>query len=97
MIWPVWLKVAGFLYELSASRFESSCSILHLTFHNYFEQVLDIQAIIVVGFTMKSVAHMIRTYSQRHRADKYSQDNYIIRPVWLKSSGFVEKLSAYQI
>ena len=44
---------------------------------------LDIQATIECGFTLKRVRDMIRTYSQMHRTDKYSQHSSIIWPVWL--------------
>ena len=33
--------------------------------------------------TLKRVRDMIRTYSQMHRTDKYSQHSSIIWPVWL--------------
>ena len=35
---------------------------------------------------------MIRTYSQMHRTDKYSQHSSIIRPAWLNGWAFVYKL-----
>ena len=35
------------------------------------------------GFTLKRVRGMIKTYSQMHRTDKYSQHSSIIWPVWL--------------
>ena len=35
------------------------------------------------GFTLKGVRDMIRTYSQMHRTDKYSEHSSIIWPVWL--------------
>ena len=47
------------------------------------KEFLDIQATIECGFTLKSVRDMIRTYSQMHRTDKYSQHSSIIWPVWL--------------
>ena len=47
------------------------------------KEFLDIQAIIECGFTLKRVRDMIRTYSQMHRTDKYSQHSSIIWPVWL--------------
>ena len=34
-------------------------------------------------FTLKRVGDMIRTYSQKHRSDKYSQHSSIIWPIWL--------------
>ena len=39
--------------------------------------VPDIQVTIECGFTLKHVRDMIRTYSQTHRIDKYSQHNSI--------------------
>ena len=36
-----------------------------------------------IGFNLKRVRHIIRTYSQIHCTDKYSQYNSIIWPVWL--------------
>ena len=47
------------------------------------KEFLDIQATIECGFTLKRVRDMIKTYSQMHRTDKYSQDSSIIWPVWL--------------
>ena len=34
-------------------------------------------------FTLKRVRDMIKTYSQMHRTDKYSQHSSIIWPAWL--------------
>ena len=45
------------------------------------KEFLDIQATIECGFTLKRVHDMIRTYSQMHRTDKYSQHSSIIWPV----------------
>ena len=42
------------------------------------KEFLDIQATIECGFTLKRVRDMIRTYSQMHRTDKYSQHSSII-------------------
>ena len=47
------------------------------------KEFLDIQATIECGFTLKRVRDMIRTYSQMHHTDKYSQHSSIIWPVWL--------------
>ena len=47
------------------------------------KEFLDIQATIECGFTLKRVSDLIRTYSQMHRTDKYSQHSSIIWPVWL--------------
>ena len=38
IIWPVWPNGWVFVYELSGSRFESSCSHLNLSFRACFEQ-----------------------------------------------------------
>ena len=47
------------------------------------KEFLDIQATIECGFTHKRVDDMIRTYSQMHPTDKYSQHSSILWPVWL--------------
>ena len=47
------------------------------------KEFLDIQATIECRFTLKRVRKVIRTYSQMHRTDKYSQHSLIIWPVWL--------------
>ena len=49
------------------------------------KEFLDIQATIGCGFALKQVRDMIRTYSQMHRTDKYSQHSSIIWPVWLNA------------
>ena len=69
IIWPVWPNIWVFVYELSGSGFECSCS--HLNFR--LQEFLDIQAIRECGFTLKGIRDMTRTYSQMHRADKYSE------------------------
>ena len=38
IIWPVWLNLWVFVYELSGCRFESSCSHLNFRFPACFEQ-----------------------------------------------------------
>ena len=45
------------------------------------------------GFTLKFVRDMIRTYSQMHRTDKFSQHSSIIWPVLLNGWVFVYELS----
>ena len=45
------------------------------------------------GFTLKRVRDMIKTYSQMHRTDKYSQHSSIIWPAWLNGWVFVYELS----
>ena len=47
------------------------------------KEFLHIQATTECGFTLKRVRDMIRTYSQMHRTDKYSQHSSIIWLVWL--------------
>ena len=47
------------------------------------KEFLDIQATTECGFTLKRVRDMIKTYSQMHRTDKYSQHSSIIWPAWL--------------
>ena len=44
------------------------------------------------GFTLKRARDMIRTYSQMHRTDKYSQRSTIIWPIWLNGLVFVYEL-----
>ena len=44
---------------------------------------VTIEATIECGFTLKRVRDMIRTHSQMHRTDKYSQHSSIIWPAWL--------------
>ena len=46
------------------------------------------------GFTLKHLHDMIRTCSQMHHADKYSQHSSVIWPVWLNGWVFVHKLSS---
>ena len=57
------------------------------------KEFLDIQATIKCRFTLKRVRDMIKTYSQMHRTDKYSQHSSIIWPVWLNGWVFVYELS----
>ena len=57
------------------------------------KEFLDIQATIECGFTLKRVRDMIRTYSQMHRTEKYSQHSSIILSVWLNGWVFVYELS----
>ena len=47
------------------------------------KEVINIQANIERGFTLKDVRDMIGTYSQVSGTDKYSQKKSIIWPVWL--------------
>ena len=57
------------------------------------KEFLDIQATIECGFTLKRVRDMTRTYSQKHRRDKYSEHSSIIWPVWPNGWVFIEELS----
>ena len=45
------------------------------------------------GFTLKHECDMVRTYSQMHHTDKYSQHSLIIRPFWLNGWLSVYELS----
>ena len=68
-----WLSV------LSGCGFESSCRHLNFSFATASgKELLDIQATIECGFTLKRVRDIAITYSQMHRADKYSQHSSII-------------------
>ena len=57
------------------------------------EEFLNIQTARECGFTLKRARDIIRTYSQMHRTDKYSQHGAIIWSVWLNSWVFVYNLS----
>ena len=57
------------------------------------KEFLDIQANIECGFTLKCIHDLIRTYSQMHCTDKYSQHSSIIWPVWLNDWVFIYELS----
>ena len=57
------------------------------------KEFLDIQASIECRFILKPVRDMTITYSQMQCTDKYSQDNSVIRPVWLNGCVFVYELS----
>ena len=46
------------------------------------KELLDIQATIECGFTVKLVRDMTKKQSQMHGTDKYSEHSSIIRPVW---------------
>ena len=90
IVWPVCLNCWVFVYELSGCGFESHCSHLHFIYCACFEKgVPDIHAIIECGFTLKCVCDMIRTYSQMHYIDNYSQHCSIIWPVWLNNWVFI--------
>ena len=57
------------------------------------KEFLDIQATVECGFTLKLVRDMIKTNSQMHRTEKYSQHSSIIWPVWPNGWVFVYELS----
>ena len=57
------------------------------------KELLDIQATVECGFTLKRVCDIIKTYSQMRSTDKYSQHSSIIWPVWLNGCVFVYELS----
>ena len=57
------------------------------------KEFLDTEATIECGFTLKRIYDMIRTYSQMHHANKYSQQSSIIWPVWLNGRVFLCELS----
>ena len=54
---------------------------------------LDIQATIESEITLISVRDIIRTNSQMHRPDKYSQHSSIICPVWINGWVLIYELS----
>ena len=57
------------------------------------KEFLEIQATIECGFSLKGVRDMLRTHSQMHRTDKYSQHSPVMCLVWLNGSVFVYELS----
>ena len=57
------------------------------------KEFLDVQATIECGFILKGIRGMIRTHSQMHFTDKYSQHNSVIWPAWL----IVECLFMHQV
>ena len=94
IIWSVWPNGWVFVYDLSDSLFQSSCSHLNFTFRACFKQGVRWQrGTTECGFTLKSVHDMARTYSQMHRTDKYSERSSIIWPVWPNGWVFVSELS----
>ena len=54
------------------------------------------RATIECRFTLKGVFDMVRTYSQMHRGDKYSQHSLSIWPVWLNVWVFVYELCGFE-
>ena len=55
--------------------------IEHCVVSTYLYGAFDIQATIECRLTLKRVRDIIRTYSQMHRTEKYSQLSSIIWPV----------------
>ena len=51
------------------------------------KNLLDIQATVECGSTLKRIYDMIRTHNQLHHVHKYSQNSSEISPVWL--NGFM--------
>ena len=77
------------------SVIQSSRSHLNFRFRAYAwsREFLDIHATIECGFTLKRVHDMIRTYSQMHHTDKYSEHSWIIWLEWPNGRVFVYELS----
>ena len=74
IIWLVWPNGWVFVYELSGSVFQSSCSHLNFRLRASFVQGVPWQqATTVREFTLKRVSDMKKTYSQMHPTDKYSE------------------------
>ena len=71
-IWPsIWLTTWVFIYKLSGSGFESSCSHLNFRFCACLsKEFLDIQATIECGFTLKHIRDMTRTCSQENASSR---------------------------
>ena len=90
IIWAILPNGWVFLYKVSGCGFKSHCSRLNIINTACFEHgVLDVQASIGSGFTLKRVRDMIRTYSQMHRTDKYSKPSSLIWAVWSNDWVFV--------
>ena len=93
IIWSVGPNVWVFVYKLSGSGLEFSCSHLSFRFCDCVQQGVPwLQATINNGFTLKCVHDMTRTYSQIYRTDKYSEHSLIIWLVWQNGWVFVEEL-----
>ena len=93
IISPVGLNGWVFVYELSGCGFKSSRSHLNFRFSTCFEQGVPWHSgNYRVSIHFETLCEMIRTYSQMHRTDKYSQHSSIIWPVWLNGWVFVYEL-----
>ena len=83
----------GQLIELCCACFKQGVMLYLLLAPASSKGFLDIQAPIECRFTLKRVREMIRTYSQMHRTDKYSQYSSMIWQAWLNGWVFVYELS----
>ena len=101
--WELWVSISYFLLDfVEAWTCLTVCSC-HVTYAFQSEsslysclnvkELLDIQATIECGFTLKRIRDMTRTYSQMHRTDKYSEHSSVIWPVWPNGWVFVYELS----
>ena len=84
-----------FVYKLSGSGFESSCSYLNFRFRACFEQGIPWKSsnYTECGFTLKFICDKTRTYSEIYRTDKYSEHSSITWSVLPNGWVFVYKLS----
>ena len=74
IVWSVWPNAWVFLYELRRPGFESGGSHLNFRYGACFQRGFPSHSgKSECGFTLKGLREMIRTYSQMHRTDKYSQ------------------------
>ena len=67
----LWVRISLLLLKLQIWQLPRAGSFLT------FKQTIE------CGSTLKLVRDMIRTYSQMHRADKYSEHSSIIWTIWL--------------
>ena len=93
IIYPVQLKGWVFVYELSGSGFDSSCSHLISRFRACFEQGGLLYSGNYRECTLKHIREITRTRCQMQRTDKYSQQNSFILSVWLNGWVLVDELS----
>ena len=49
----------------------------------WIKEFVEIQVSIELGLTLKRLRDMIRTHSEMHCTDKYSEQSSILEPVWL--------------
>ena len=94
IIWSVWPNGWVFVYELTGCRFEFHCSDLNFRCRACFEQRVPWHlGKLDCRLTLKHVRDMIRTDSQMHRSDKYSQHSSIVWSVWANGWVFVYELT----